>query len=358
MEIGIIGLPQSGKKTLFNLLTEQHGGNSEQKGGKDSSMGISKVHDERLYALAKIYNPKKVVPATITYILLSKLTKNSEDNRAILKSIAKVDALCHVVRAFNDETVFHIDGHVDAERDIKFLEAELLLNDLIFVEMRLERINLEIKKKNEEPARKEREVLQRILENLNKEIPLRLIKFTPEEEKMISSYPFLTRKNMLVVLNVSENDIKSNELVSKLEKVFEGKGMDFIQVSCKIEMELAEIENDDERKAFLKDLGIERSALEKLTQAGYKSLGLLSFFTVGEDEVRAWTVRNNMSAPQAGGAVHSDIERGFIRAEHMRVEDLIALGSEPKVKEAGKFSLKGKDYLVQDGDILHFRFSV
>jgi ribosome-binding ATPase YchF (GTP1/OBG family) len=200
--------------------------------------------------------------------------------------------------------------------------------------------------------------MERIHQHLNAEMPLRLAEFSDEENKVINAYPFLTRKNMLIALNVSESDIADTTLIKKLEAEFGPKGMHFVNVSCKIEAELAEIADPADRALFLADLKIEQSALERITEMSYDVLGYITFFTVGEDEVRAWTVKKNTLAPQAGGTVHSDIERGFIRAEHMRVEDLLALKSESALKDVGKFSLKGKEYVVQDGNILHFRFNV
>ena len=361
MEIGIIGLPQAGKKTLFNLLTSQGLASDSSPGpvkSHDPHIGISQVYDQRLYKLAEMYKPKKVVPAVIKYILLPGLSKNSEENRKTFKSISSVDAVCHIVRGFRDETIFHIDGTIDPVRDIEYAENELLLNDLIFTESHLERLEKEIKRKHETKTVKELELIKRIQEYLNNETSLRLVTFTEEEKKMINAYPYLTRKNILIALNADENDITDNSSLTQIQQRFSNKGMHCAQVSCKIEMELAQIEDEEERSAFLRELGIKYSALEKITQLSYKALDRLSFFTVGKDEVRAWTVRENTTASQAGGVVHSDIERGFIRAEHMRVEDLLELGSEAKIKEAGKLSLHGKNYIVRDGDILHFRFNV
>ncbi|MBN1493162.1 MAG: redox-regulated ATPase YchF [Candidatus Omnitrophica bacterium] len=359
MEIGVLGLPQTGKKTLFNLLTEGSlKAESHQKASKDPGVGISKVHDERLHALSAMYKPKKTVPATIKYILLPSMTKNSEENRAAFTSISTVDALCHVVRAFEDDTVFHIEGSVDPVRDINYVESELLLNDLLFVEGRIEKLEHDIKRKNDPKAKKEKEIMEQIMACLNEDRPLRLVEFSEEEKKIINAYPLLTRKNMLIVLNVGEEDITNTALVKKIQSEFAGRGIHCVDVSCKIEMELSEITDPQEKKMFLEDLGIASSALERITKMSYDVLGYLTFFTVGEDECRAWTVRQHTLAPQAGGTVHSDIERGFIRAEHMRVDELLKFGSEQALKDAGKFSLKGKDYVVRDGDILHFRFNV
>jgi len=359
MDIGIIGLPQVGKKSLFRLLTQSTAnGSSPEKLKKDHNLGMSKVLDQRVDDLAHLYNPKRVVYTTIKYISVPKLSKSSDDNREALKAISTVDALCHVVRAFDDETIFHIDGDINPERDIEFVESELLLNDLMFVENRIQKLQKDMKRKNDITLKQELALMEKLLSVLNDEKPLRLISFSEDEKKVLNAYPLLTRKNMFIALNVDEGTIGATEVLDTLQEKFVDKGMHFVQASCKIEAELAEIEDESERNEFLNDLGITVSALEKITQLSYRSLNLISFFTVGEDEVRAWTVRDGSLAPVAGGAIHSDIERGFIRAEHMRVEDLLALKSEQAVKDQGKFSLKGKDYSVKDGDILHFRFNV
>ena len=360
MEIGIIGLPQTGKKMLFNLLT--HGSSAAAQGmertAKKANIGLSPVHDDRLNQLAAQYNPKVVTPAIITYLMLPKLSKNSEENRETFRAMSTVDAICHVVRAFDNEAAFHLDGTVDPLRDVEYVHAELLLADLIFCETRIERLNKEIKRKNNLTQKKELELMKRVEEHLSHEKPLRVMPLNNEEKKILNAYPFLTRKNMIVVLNVNENELRSDELMQRVEAACASDGIHCMQVSLQIEEELAEIEDREEREAFFNELGIHRSALEKITQLSYAALNRISFFTVGEDEVRAWTVRHKAYAPQAGGAIHSDIERGFIRAEHMHFGDLVALGSEQKVKEAGKLSLKGKEYQVQDGDVLHFLFNV
>jgi len=360
MEIGIIGLPQTGKKTLFNLLT--HGASAAtqgpDRGAKKANIGLSKVHDDRLTQLATKYNPKAVTPAIIHYLLLPKLSKNSEENREAFRAISTVDAICHVVRAFDNESVFHLDGTVDPLRDVEYVHSELLLADLILCETRIERLNKDIKRKHDLTKEKELGLMKRIEEHLSGEKPLRVMPLNDEEKKILNAYPFLTRKNMIIVLNVNENDLTSDGLMHRVEASCANDGIHCMQVSLKIEEELAHLEDTAEREAFFDELGINCSALEKITQLSYAALNRISFFTVGEDEVRAWTVHHMAYAPQAGGAIHSDIERGFIRAEHMHFGDLISLGSEQKVKEAGKLSLKGKDYQVQDGDILHFLFNV
>lgn len=359
MEIGIIGLPQTGKKTLFKLLTNGTAADGKgQPGTRIPNMGLSKVYDERLYQLATKYNPKAVTPAIIKYLLLPKLSKNSQENREALKAISTVDAICHVVRAFDDETVFHVDGSVDPLRDVNYVQSELLLADLIFCEARVERLAKDIKRKNEPAKEKELYLMQSAVEYLGSEKPLRKMSLTDDDKKILNGYPLLTRKNMIIALNVNDSELLSDELVRQVKSSCIHDGIHCVQVSLKIEEELAAIEDEEERGAFCNELGITRSALEQITRLSYDALDRISFFTVGEDEVRAWTVPSNAFAPQAGGAIHSDIERGFIRAEHMHYDDLLSLGSEQKVKEAGKLSLKGKDYRVRDGDILNFLFNV
>lgn len=359
MEIGIIGLPQTGKKILFSLLT-QSGIKTEdtERAKRNQDIGISKVVDSRIDMLADMYKPEKTVPAMIKYILVPRLSNNSDENREALKAIANVDALCHIVRAFSDETVFHMNGSVDPMRDIAFVESELLLNDMVFVENRIQKLEKDLKRKSDQTLIKELELMKKLHVALDEEKPLRIIALDEIEKKMLRAYPLLTLKNMFIALNVDEDQLRSDSLIKSCEETYAHHGMFFVQMSCKIEHELAEIDDVSERKAFLDDLGITASALEQITRLSFNALNLVSFFTVGKDEVRAWTVPNGCLAPQAGGAIHSDIERGFIRAEHMRVEDLLEYGSEQKVKDEGKFSLKGKEYIVHDGDILHFRFNV
>jgi len=238
------------------------------------------------------------------------------------------------------------------------VNSELILYDLIFVEKRLERVEQKIKQIGDDASKKEREVLLKMKEHLDKTMPLRLLELTPDEKKLISSFPLVTRKEMMIALNVSEGDLKDESLVSSLKNGYAPIRLDVMQVSAKMEGEIAKLESEEDRKAFLQDSGISEPAINALTRLCIKTLSLISFFTVGEDEVRQWTVRRGSSAPEAAGAIHSDLQKGFIRAEVIKYSDLAMLGSEDKVKEAGKFYLKGKDYIVEDGDILCIRFSV
>jgi hypothetical protein len=286
------------------------------------------------------------------------MTKDSAKNQELLKALLTVDVLVPVIRAFADEAVFHLDGSVDPMRDITTVLSELILNDLLFVEKRLERIAKEVVRRAGVDRAKEQELLTKLQTHLNENLPLRTLAITAEEDKLLSSAPLLSRKALLLVLNVGEDRVQDTNLPNKVKAQYDAQRIHVVQVSAKIEEELAQLDDPQERAAFLKDLGIAESAIDRLTRVSYEALGLISYFTVGQDEVRAWTVHRGASAAQAGGVIHSDIERGFIRAELMKYNDLIALGSEQAVSGAGKALLKGKEYVVEDGDILNFRFNV
>lgn len=356
MIVGIIGLPQAGKKTVFELLTGVKVA-LEKAHGKEE-IGIAPIRDERFDKLVSMYNPKKKVPATIEFIVLPKIEKESIKKGDAFKPILKVDAILHVVRAFKDEAIFHIDGSVDPKRDIETVANELILNDLIFVEKRLERLEKDLKGKKDPLKEKEKELLIKIKAQLENNFPLRAIEFSDEEKKILSAMEFLTRKKIVIALNVGEEELKNKSLIEDISKAFKDNGLAIMMLSAKVEKELESFESIDEKEAFMKELGIEESALSKLTKLCFEALGLISFFTVGEDEVRQWMVRKNSTAPEAAGVIHSDLERGFIRAEVMKCQDLIKLGGEDKVKTAGKLLIKGKDYIVEDGDILNIRFNV
>jgi GTP-binding protein YchF len=352
MKLGIAGYPQVGKKTLFSLLTGQT--ISEQRSNRQ---GLAPVGDPRFDRLVDLYHPQKETPAVVEFELLPDLDEDATRNAQALRALENVDAICHVVRAFNDEAVYHISGSVDAARDAQRFAEELQFNDLVFIDKRLERIAREQKSKKDERAQQEQALLERMKEHLESTTSLAEFSFTADDEKLLSSYPLLTRKAVINIINVEESDLQNDALVASIQESLNDPSHACIAVSAQIEDELAQLDSD-ERKAFLEDLGLEQTALERLTQLCYATLGLISFFTVGEDEVRAWTIRAQSLAPQAGRAIHSDIERGFIRAEIMAYADLIELGSEEKVKAAGKFMQKGRDYVVEDGDIIHFLFKV
>lgn len=357
MKIGLIGLPQVGKKTLFELLTHHKLTEKELVSGKPIK-GVVEIKDPRFDKLVTLYKPKKDVRARIDIETLPKIEKDTIAKGDIFTDINELDAICHVVRAFKDDSVYHIDGSVDAKRDIDFVNSELILHDLIFIEKRMEKLDKTIKQTKEEAATKEREVLSKLKTHLDKTLPLRLLDITQDEKKLISSYPFVTRKTMIIVLNVSEGELKDRKLLDQIGNELSPVGIDVMQACAKVESEIAALESEEERKEFLNALGVEEPAINALTRVCIKALNLISFFTVGEDEVRQWTVRKGSPAPEAAGAIHSDLQKGFIRAEVMKYSDIESLGSETKIKEAGKYYLKGKDYIVEDGDILNIRFNV
>jgi len=357
MKIGLIGLPQVGKKTLFEVLTNHKPSEKELASNKPIK-GVAEIKDPRFDRLVEKYKPKKEVRARIDIETLPKLEKEAIAKGDVFTDINELDAICHVVRAFKDESVYHVDGSVDPKRDIDFVNSELILNDLIFIEKRLERLDRTIKQTKEEAAMKEREILAKLKSHLDKELPLRLLELTANEKRMISSYPFVTRKDIMLALNISEDDVKDTSIVQHLQQEYQRLKINVMQVSAKVESEIARLESEKEKQEFLAALGIEEPAINVLTRLCIKTLSLISFFTVGEDEVRQWTIRASSSAPEAAGAIHSDLQKGFIRAEVMKYADLAELGSEEKIKAVGKYYIKGKDYIVEDGDIINIRFNV
>ncbi len=355
MQIGLIGLPQGGKKTLMRLLT---GVDARAAAGNGAAVpGICPVRDPRVERLEALYHPAKTTPATIQYWLMPDVTKDSAKNQELLKTLLTVDALAIVVRAFSDETVFHIDGSINPIRDADAVQAELILNDLLFVEKRLERIAKESKGRAATDRVKEQELLHRLQTHLNDSKPLRTAALDAEETRQLRGTPLLTRKACVLVLNVDESAVRETRLREELLARSADHRVHVVQLSAKIEAELSQLEDPKERAAFMNELGITEPAIDGLTRVSYEALGLISYFTVGQDEVRAWTVRRGALAQEAGGVIHSDIERGFIRAELIKYDDLVALGSEQAVAAAGKAHLKGKEYPVEDGDILSFRFN-
>jgi GTP-binding protein YchF len=355
MQIGLIGLPQAGKKTLMRLLTGVDAAASAANG--QAIPGICPVRDPRIERLTALYRPAKVTPATIQYWLMPDVTKDSVKNQELLTALLAVDALACVVRAFHDDTVFHLDGTVDPARDVGAIQAELVLNDLLFVEKRLARLAKEAKSRGGADRSHEQALLHRLQAHLNEGHPIRTLGLDEQAQRLLSGTPLLTRKACVIVLNVDEAAVRDRRLSEEIAQRNAGHEIHVVQLSAKIEEELSQLEDPGERAAFMKELGIAEPAIDGLTRVSYAALGLISYFTVGSDEVRAWTVRRGACAPEAGGVIHSDIERGFIRAEHMTYDDLMALGSEQAVAAAGKASLKGKEYVVADGDILGFRFS-
>ncbi len=356
MKVGIIGLPQTGKKTLFSILTGKEF--KEHTGASKPVPGTADILDPRFDKLVSLYNPKKEVRARVDLVLLPKMEAETIAKGEIFRDIADMDAVCHVVRAFEDESVYHAQGSVDPVRDAEMVHSELIMHDQIFVEKRIERIQEMVKKIKDEEQLKELALMKKMLDHLEAEKPLRLMSLTDDEAMIIRSYPFITRKEMILAVNVSEESLSDLEILDSFTPLCRPSKMEAMLVSAQVESEIALLDTQEEKDEFLEALGIEETALGKLSRLCIKALGLISFFTVGEDEVRQWLVRNESSAPVAAGVIHSDLQRGFIRAEVIIYDELMEYGSEAELKKAGKMYVQGKDYIVMDGDILNIRFKV
>lgn len=356
MKVGILGLPQAGKKTLFQILT----GNQVKELGASAKPvpGTADIIDPRFNQLVEMYTPKKQTPARIDLVLLPKLEQETITNGAVFQDISDVDAICQVVRSFTDETVYHPAGSVDAIRDLATVNAELLMHDQIFVEKRIERLEAQIKKIKDEKQLKELELMKKMQVELEHERPLRLLELTEDEKLLIRSYPFITGKEMIVAFNTDEAQLGSPELLAKAKPYCDAHKITAMLVSAQVESEIALLDTVAERNEFLEDLGIDEPALGKLTRHCLEALGRISFFTVGPEEVHQWLVRAGSSAPVAAGTIHSDLQKGFIRAEVMKYAELCAAGSEAELKKQGKMYVQGKEYTVVDGDILNIRFAV
>ena len=360
MEIGIVGLPLSGKTTLFNLLT--HAGAETGFGSKKKvNVGMSRVPDPRLDRLSAIWNPKKTTPATIRYVDVAGVEKGAGKeglSAEVLTHLKNTDALLAVVRAFEDDQAPHPEGSIDPLRDLGMLQAEFLLSDLIIVENRLERLEKQLKTKGGKELEVERELLLRCREILEAERPLREAELGPEEVRQLKGFQFLTQKPLVIALNLGEADMpRAAERLTPVAERWAAPKVAATYLCATIEQEISELSAED-AQAFLEELGVESSATDRIIRTSYGLLGLISFFTHGEDECRAWTIRAGTRAQQAAGTIHTDLERGFIRAEVVRYEDFVAAGTLAHCREKGLLRLEGKEYLVQDGDILNIRFSV
>jgi GTP-binding protein YchF len=356
MKVGIIGLPQTGKKTLFQVLTGSQ--LREQAGPVKPVPGTAEIRDPRFDKLVAMYRPNKNVRARIDLVLLPKMEQETIAKGDIFKEIADVDALCHVIRAFTDEAIYHPEGSVDPLRDADMVNSELIMHDQIFVEKRIERIELALKKIKDEKQLKELELMRKMQEHLEAENPLRLLHLNEEEEFLIRSYPLITRKEMILAFNVGEDQLGDQALLQAMAERCRRSKMEAMLVSAQVESEIVLLDSEEEKIEFLHDLGIQEPALGILTRLCLQSLGLISFFTVGKDEVRQWLVREASPAPVAAGVIHSDLQRGFIRAEVIKYDELMEYGSEAELKKVGKMYLQGKEYIVSDGDILNIRFKV
>jgi GTP-binding protein YchF len=353
MKVGLVGFAGAGKTTIFNTLT----GLAAEVGGygarEKANVGVIKVPDSRVDRLAELFNPKKRTFAEISFVdVAGPQTEDAERSETgldpkLVQHTRDVDALVHVVRAF--DTPMLLQG-AEPCRDIRAFDDELMLTDLVQIENRLARL------KKEKDSGREQEVMERLKKSLESETPLRDAELTAEDLAMIAGFRFLSLKPLLLLLNVAEDAVASGPSTD-IEELARAKRLNWIAMSGKAEMEIAELASDEQRE-FLEALGISEPARDRFIRAAYSLLDLISFLTAGEDECRAWSIKRGTHAQRAAGVIHSDIERGFIRAEVVRFEDLIALGSEAKCREQGKLKLEGKDYEVQDGDVIHFRFNV
>ena len=360
---GIVGLPNVGKSTLFNAITKQSILAANYPFATiEPNQGMVTVPDRRVDFLEELYKPKKTIPATFEFTDIAGLVAGASKGEGLgnkfLSHIREVDAICEVVRCFNDDNITHVTGNVDPLRDVQIIELELILADLEVVENRLSRMGKKARLSNDKEALAEANLLEKIKETLLANKTIRTLSLTEEEHKILKPFHLLTIKPIIYVANVKEDEIsEENEYVKILREHADKEGSKVVVICAKIEAELSELE-DEERLEFLKEMGIEESGLDKLIKSGYSLLGLETFLTAGPDEVRAWTFKKGMKAPKCAGIIHTDFERGFIKAEVMSFADLEKYGSEIKVKEAGKLRLEGKEYVMQDGDICYFRFNV
>lgn len=355
MNLGIIGLPQTGKKTVFQLLT---GLAAEKAPTKDGIIrGIASVRDPRIDKLSEMFKPKRTKYAEFDVDLPPDIMPDSGRSAAWLEPMRHTDAFIHVVRAFESENVYHVLNSVDPNRDVDTVDLEFLFADLAMTEQRLERLAKDIRIKPTPQKEMERQIIQRCYAQLEAEQPLRNLDFSEEDMKVIRSLQFLTLKPMLTVLNVGEDLAAEEAKYADLAARLRARGDTVIFLSAAIEEELAEMA-EEERKDFMVDLGLTEPASHRLSRAAYQCLGLISFFTCGPDEVRAWPLAAGSTAPAAAGKIHTDLERGFIRAETITYDELVKAGSEKAAKEAKLFKLNGKEYIVQDGDVIEIRFSV